>query len=374
MTTPGQVLSMARKSAGISLRAMAAHPAMPYTAMALSNYENNRRTIPLDLGELYSAVIGRPVDLPEVDMVRLAHEWLLDLGSSPSVEHRNAGQRIGSSLADALEQKIINLRLADDTVPGSDLAPLVRNELTELESILSQCSYSPQVGRRLLHINAELSQLAGWLAYVADGDMPRAEALYWSGAKSAMGTGDRPLVAWLVSGIAYQMATVGDDRAARDALLLTRSAMVGAPRVTPLQRVLLWERTAWASAQAGDERQCLAALDAVQEAHGDVGREAEPHRVYWLNQLESQIMRGRCLIALGRPGQAVPELTAAVAAYPTAHVREHNIYRCYLAWALADDGQVEAAEAELDAVAASGDTSARMLTLSGQIRGRLPRR
>ncbi len=64
---------------------------------------------------------------PSPDPLRLAHEWLVS--DTPVAVHRGAGRRVGCSLAECMEHRVIARRHLDDTVGGGDLNPLVQRGL-----------------------------------------------------------------------------------------------------------------------------------------------------------------------------------------------------------------------------------------------------
>lgn len=299
---------------------------------------------------------GLPEPTPPVDALRLAHEWLV--GDQPLARHRSAGDRIGTSLLTELEQRMIDLRVADDTMSGDDLFPIVMRDLTAATEAAQDCSYTDEVGRRLGRIIAELHQLAGWITFNF-ADYHRSERIYTEGAQVARRIGDDTMVAWMLSGIAYQKVTIGDAADLRDARLLTASAITGLQRPSPKVAILLHERAAWAAAASGDQDATLRALGTVAELH-QRGAEVEPHWVYWLNPVESEIMAGRCLTRIGRAHEAIPRLEAAIATYPDDHVRELALYRSYLGEALARSGETEAAVDQYERSLAAGTATARV--------------
>lgn len=304
------------------------------------------------------ALAGPPVVGDRV--LRLAHEWLVDDGS-PVVRHRAAGRRVGASLVEELSERVIELRLADDTVPSRRLAPVIGAELEATRAVLREGAYPERVGQGLLRLFAELAQLAGWT--VSDlGSLGRAERLYLSGVEAAREAGDRPLVAQLLSCIAYQVSSRGGD-----GLLLARSAVRGADGAPPLVRALLLERLAWAAARSGDAEAAYRALDAVDDAYDARGGQAEPHWTYWLDRSEIDVMAGRCLIELDQPDQAAPMLERAIATYPPDHVREVVLYLTWLAEGYARGGNRDAAAATLLRAERLGAESDRIAQRLGEV-------
>ncbi|HEX6968167.1 MAG TPA: helix-turn-helix transcriptional regulator [Micromonosporaceae bacterium] len=333
-------LRAARQAAGYSLARMAAltHFSKPY----LSLVETGRRPVSAEIITAYEQALGVAIGTPQ-DPVRATHEWLIN--ESPATRHLRAGRRIGTSLIDTLETRVVELRHLDDTAGSRDLLPVILTELDQATHLARQAAYPDKLGKRLFTIVGELSQLAGWVASDA-GHYQHAQQLYLSGVAAAESAGDRPLGAQLLSSLSYQIANIGKRE---DALLIARSAVTGAWGATPLVRALLLERLAWAAARAHDADTTRRTLDAVDDAYtqrcGDI---AEPEWVYWLNRAEIDVMAARCLIELGNPADAEPLLTRALAGYNHAHAREVALYRTWLAEGYAKTGDLDAARAVLD--------------------------
>ncbi|WIX85742.1 helix-turn-helix transcriptional regulator [Amycolatopsis sp. DG1A-15b] len=361
----GGQLRAAREAAGISLSRMAAKT--HYSKTYIWQLENGERTVKPEHVTAYSRALNVAVDAlygPSLDPLRLAHQWLVS--DTPVAVHRAAGRRVGDSLAEELERRVIELRHLDDTVGGGDLNPLVQRELAEAADIVNGGSYTDQVGRRLRVVVGELAQLAGWVASDA-GAYLQAERTYLDGVSAARDAGDDALVGQLFSSLAYQMANVGDPA---DAQLLARSAVTGARQASPVVRTLLLERLAWASARSRDQEATRRALDEVDTAYAQRTVDVpEPEWVYWMSRDEIDVMAGRCLIELGDPVSAAPLLTAAIDRYDRAHAREVALYRTWLAESYARAGELDAARAALDeARAAAVDVnSTRLARRMGEV-------
>lgn len=336
--TSGADLRSARSRAGISLNAMArrAHFAKSYLSMV----ETGKRPVAPEVVTAYEQVLGDPLAPPPTDPVRVAHEWLVC--ESPIAQQTRSGRRVGTSLAGDLERRVVELRHLDDTVSSAELGPVVTRELSEARQLLAHASFAAAVGRRLFAVVGELAQLAGWVASDA-GQHRQAQRRYLSGVEAAVEAGDGVLGAQLLSSLSYQMANVG---APHDAALMARTAATGAKHATPVVRTLLLERLAWASAKAGEHGATRRALDEVDDTYERRGPD-EPEWVYWLDRAEIDVMAGRCLIELGRPADAEPLLSSAIASYPAERAREIALYLSWLAESHARAGDPEAAREAL---------------------------
>lgn len=252
------------------------------------------------------------------DPLRVAHQWPID--DVPELAGR-----------DDVSRRVVELRRMDDTMPGSKLLPFVLEEV-------KTC--------RCPRLSAELYQLAGWI--VSDlGQRDRARSLYMTGVEAARQAGDRALAAQLLSCLAYQDASAARSH---DALLLARTAAKGAEgAVPPLAEALFKERVAWSAARVGAADVAKRSLEEVESAYSRhvSGTTEAPDWTYWLDRAEIDVMASRCMIELGKPGDAAPLLKRAVDNYPPEHSREIALYLTWLAEGYARVGDLDAAESTL---------------------------
>jgi transcriptional regulator with XRE-family HTH domain len=268
---------------------------------------------------------------------RVAHEWLVS--EPPQVVELRSGRRIGDSMIATIRTRTAELRRMDDHLGGNDLLQTVVAELAATTAVARDASYSEEIGRKLLAAIGDLAQIAGWVAADA-GENDLAARCYVGGAQAAHAAGDRALAATLLSMLSYLTASVGDPS---EAVLLARTAHVGARGTTPAVRILVAERVAWAHAVAGDTSRCERALGEVDDLFADVRLSDEPDWAYWLTRDEIDIMAGRCYTELRRPMRAVPLLDTALAGYGTGNPRESALYSTWLADSYVQAGEIEQA-------------------------------
>ena len=226
------------------------------------------------------------------------------------------------------------LRRLDDVVGGVDLAALAGAWLADA---VPPTGWRPPPRRRCGPL-AEAGQLLGWTRADA-GDAAGALAAYRRALAAAVLAGDRPLAGHVLGAVSHLLVAGGDPRAA---LGLARAADTGCRQTASATgRALLLHRVAAAAAACGQRATAHAALAAAQRAGdaGDPGR--DPPWLYWLDGPELDALAGRCLAALGRPAQARPLLARAAAR--CGHPRTAALDRAWLARALLDVGEVEAA-------------------------------
>lgn len=343
----GADLRAARTAAGLSLSRMADRT--HFTKAHLSMVETGKRSAVPDIVEAYEQALGTQLGPAPLDPLRVAHEWLVT--PSPMTIQTQSGRRVGESLAGELENRVVHLRHLDDTVSSDELCPVIAKELNEAEQLVRTATYTEDTGKRLFATVGELAQLAGWVASDA-GQYRQAERFYLSGVAAANHASDHVLGAQLLSSLSYQMANTGKPG---DAVLLARTAIMGAHGATPLVRTLFLERVAWACAKSGEAGATWRALDTVDDTYEQRGAD-EPEWVYWLDRNEIDVMAGRCLIELGQPEKAEPLLAKAINNYPADHAREVALYLSWLAESYARSGDVDAAHSALNRARAANDT------------------
>ncbi|SBT44830.1 helix-turn-helix domain-containing protein [Micromonospora auratinigra] len=260
---------------------------------------------------------------------------------------------------------LTELRRWDDLLGGVDLAGA---GLRRLRRAVRGYRVAGPAGRhRLLPVLAESAQLAGWLAADA-GRLTDGLEVYRLALRAAVAAGDRGLAGHVLGSASHLLAGVGDPAGA---LVLGRAAYAGCHDAAPPGlRALLLHRIAFAAALAGRSRTARRALTAATDTGGpDPGR--EPSWLYWLDPAELAAMTGRALVALGRPGPAVPLLEPAAGG--AGRPRRAAVYGAWLARAQLRLGEVDTAcavagAALLDAVRSGSPRAVDQLT---EVRRRL---
>jgi hypothetical protein len=305
---------------------------------------------------LYSKVTGIPeTKLFESDENRdEALARAADLLPAGDLSERLAavtGSRIGVGTVADLAARVHRLRLADDLLAGRDMLEPAFRELTAVERIYREGTYPETIGRELLSAIGECAQIAGWVASDA-GQIHRAAETYQLGIDAAHEAGDRPLESNLIGSLAYQTANVGFTEGGVE---LAEQAVAAAADASPRARALAWDRLAWSSTHARDAPTAVRALGEASVALADDRHsDDDPRWLYWVDADELQIMKARVYTELHRPLRAVPLLVDILGRYDVTHARELALYLSWLAVALLDAHEPEAA----------ASASARMIELS----------
>jgi transcriptional regulator with XRE-family HTH domain len=105
-----------------------------------------------NLSVSFDNAISRSV-LADIEM--LAHEWLA--ADTPQLIELSAGRRIGDSLVETTEHRVIQLRRADDYMSGRTSHTLVHQELQATTKLLDEATLTEDQTRRRKHSGLGLS-------------------------------------------------------------------------------------------------------------------------------------------------------------------------------------------------------------------------
>lgn len=246
--------------------------------------------------------------------------------------------RIGNDAVEELRARAVRMRKLDDQLGGGDTFRLYAAELAETVRLINECSYTGPVGQKLLAILAQQSQQTGWAAFDI-GDHSTARQLYESSREAARLAGDSALEGNALSLLSYQMIDMEQSGVDAATQSCEEAGQVGSPTV----RALMWERQAFAYAHVGERLKTERALASAQEALAERGREPDPDWAFWADELEFQLISGRCWAELGQPATAAPLLESVLEKLPEVQARNIAVYSTWLAGTYLDAGQVEQA-------------------------------
>jgi transcriptional regulator with XRE-family HTH domain len=237
-------------------------------------------------------------------------------------------RRIGADVVEQLQRRTARLRRLDDVLGGADTYRVYATELAATRDLMKVSAYSEATGRGLLGVVAEQEQQAGWAALDA-GQMKAARSHYRDSMTAAAEAGATALMGNALALMSYQRVTAGQS-GTEEADAACRVVDPGTP---PAVRALLHERAAWAHAMAGPShsRQVQESLSAASDALRGDGATPDPDWARWVDDVELQIMTGRCWAILRRPDRAVPALEWALGRFDDAHARDKSLYLTWLA-------------------------------------------
>jgi hypothetical protein len=258
----------------------------------------------------------------------------------PQFAYLAAGRNIGSQVPALLRQRLSRLRRLDDYLGGTDTYRVYLAELQATQTLAAQAACTQRTRAELMKLISEQAQQAGWAAFDA-GWQAAATTLYEESITAASTAGDRSLEGNALALLAYQNLTTGQPAVS----LAEASCRVAGKSAPPRVRALLNERRAWVIAHDPGRAEAPArrALDIAAAALDDDQAALSPDWASWVDQAELQIMTGRCLTRLGRPGQAIPVLEAALGGFDDRQARDKALYLTWLAEACIATGDIEQA-------------------------------
>jgi hypothetical protein len=228
-------------------------------------------------------------------------------------------------------------RRMDDSIGGGTLLPSVREDLRLVIQMISNASYTDDVGTRLHRVAAEFGRLAGFLAF--DSGHNAVAQRYWMAAlRAAHSSGDRAVGANVLSFMSLQATWTNNPR---DAMVLAESALQAERQLTPGVNALLYSRLAEAAGKAADKATWRRAQTKAEALLGRSNPADEPPWIYWFTSAELSLVAGRSLLELGCPAEAERHLRRAVMLLDPSFVRDRAILLSDLATARIGTGAVE---------------------------------
>ncbi|MEU1392633.1 MULTISPECIES: hypothetical protein [unclassified Nonomuraea] len=240
---------------------------------------------------------------------------------------------------------------------------------TAVSPLLKDGSYGESTGKQLAAAAAELTRLAGWMAY----DMEQhglAQRYLIQALRLARGADDHTLGGEILAGMAHQAIYMGQPAHALD---LARAAQLAARRAG-VQTLLASAQVLEAHAHAGlgDSRSCGASLHQAELAF-DARRPTEEPR--WLSYFDEAYLSAKfahCFRDLGE-GERTVRLARRSLDMDTRYVRGRMFNLSLLAAGLLECGELEeACQAAGNALALAGELqSARSRSYAADLRRRL---
>ncbi|WP_037602399.1 hypothetical protein [Streptacidiphilus rugosus] len=252
--------------------------------------------------------------------------------------------RVGHADAAKLRQAAEEARRWDSRYGGGDWrSSMVPECLRRDAAPLLLASYSDEVGRALFGATAELTRLAGWMAFDT-GQHEAAQRYYIQALRLARAAADVPLGGYVLASMSLQATYRG---AAEEGVDLAQAA-VERNRGLATARTMSFFRLveSRAHARAGNAVACAAAL-AAAESWLERARSGDPDPAwidfYTWDRLAADAAEG--FRDLGMPGK-VREFTERALARPTEeYVRSHGLRLIVSAMAELDEGELERAVA-----------------------------
>jgi tetratricopeptide (TPR) repeat protein len=258
--------------------------------------------------------------------------------------------KVGLADADRLLRAAVRLRQLGHQHGGESLWQAAAALVSDSYRLLEQGTYTVAVEQRLLRAAGRAHMAAGWLAFDA-GRHDVARTCHNEALNLSRQAGDAATEAHALSNLAFQSNITGRPR---ESVRLAEAASRAAAQPHGIARLAAMPhlRRAVAYARTADRRGTDAAM---AQARMVVDQDGDKPTADWCSFLTSVEMDGveaTCALELGRPEQAEPLLTRAIAGHSDQFARNRVLYRVRLARARLDrravDGAAEAANAVLD--------------------------
>ncbi|WP_432866383.1 hypothetical protein [Microbispora rosea] len=273
----------------------------------------------------------------------------------------NGPRRVGPSDVAAIREVTRSFSELDNRFGGGSIrGPVVRYLHTAVTPLLREGAYGEATGRSLATAAAELTRLAGWMAYDLE-QHGLAQRYLIQALGLARGAGDHALCGEILAGMSHQAVYIGHSR---HALELARAA-VAAARRSGVGTLLAEARVLEAHALAllGERTACGGALHEAEVAFDRRRPQNEPGWIGYFDEAYLAAKSAHCLRDLGDGARAVRQARRSLV-MDGRYVRGKMFNLSLLATALIQEGELEeacqAASSALDL--AEGIQSARTRT------------
>jgi hypothetical protein len=272
---------------------------------------------------------------------------------------RSGSRRVGVANVTAIREVTATFRRLDNLFGGGYARTTVVQYLSdEVAPLLREGSYTAALGRELFSAAAEMTLLAGWMAFDLE-QHPIAQRYLIQALRLAHAAGDQALGGEILAAMSCQAAYLGDGAGAVDMARAAATSARSAGSAALLSEALATE--AHGHALAADRRACALALTAASQALDRSRPDDEPRWLTYFDGAYLAAKTGRALLDCGDPAQAAVSMRASLE-MAGGYSRGRAFNLALLAGALLDAGQVdEGAAAGRQALeAADGVESARV--------------
>jgi hypothetical protein len=195
-----------------------------------------------------------------------------------------------------IEHSIPYLQRLDDARGGAANLAYVGAQVRAAALILHDGGRTPQATRRLLIALADLSQLAGWMAFDA-GQHGLAQRYLFTGLRAAHTAGYNSMAGHILADLAFQAATLGHHN---DGIVLGEAAVRAADRSAASVRASITSRLAYAYAGAGRHAEFDRYRRQAVDLLAGPSRSTDPAWMYYLTPNHLDCQAGYSLILMGR--------------------------------------------------------------------------
>lgn len=247
--------------------------------------------------------------------------WLTaDPAAAGQITH---ARRIGETAVAHVEDRVRQLRHADDTDGGGQLLTETAAAIELVIRLLKDRSYTDAHGCRLHAAAADLARMHAWADF--DINDQCADGVFHAALRSAHASGDPVLGSHILA--FWSIAANNTDRPA-DAEAMAAAALAAARgRTTPRVEAMLLSRRARARAHRNDAA-AFTDLDRAAELLEAAGQGpgGDPEWVYWFDRGELLGARASTHLDLNQPGRAEETFIESSNLFPADRVRTHSLF------------------------------------------------
>lgn len=251
---------------------------------------------------------------------------------------RPGSRRVGVANVTAIREVTATFRRLDNLFGGGYARTTVVQYLAdEVAPLLREGAYTAVLGRELFSAAAEMTLLAGWMAFDLE-QHPIAQRYLIQALRLAHAAGDQALGGEILAAMSCQAAYLGDGTGAVDMARTAGQAARSAGSAALLSEALVSE--AHGHALSADPRACALAL---VDAHQALDRAQPGGEPVWLGYFDGAYLAaktGRALLDCGDPAQAAVSMRASLE-MAGGFTRGRAFNLALLAGALLDSGQVD---------------------------------
>ncbi|WP_181871310.1 hypothetical protein [Sphaerisporangium album] len=365
-------------------RPSAVPAALPGHVTMGEQVEAARPAIPVP-GYKDCAALLRALTAEEADVKRrdLLFELALALGGAPALvllRHLSppekdrlatairSATRVDAATVELIEKLTARCRRLDDEFGPARVLPVVDGQRALVADLLRRESLLPALRDRLIRAYAELSQLSGWLHHDLL-DHTGARQRYREGLTAAHQIRDPTLIAYLHTCLANMSRFLGLNGEALDHIYAAQgwaqkspSTLLRSVHAVDLARILA------ANGSARDSEHALVLSRHLAERPRT---EADPAYLYWWTAAGVERHTAACMVAWGRPDDAIRTAERALASGMRKSARGRTLLE--YAEALIDKREIAAATDKIGQAAqiTVGHSSGRLADTVRQTRARL---
>ncbi len=214
----------------------------------------------------------------------------------PSTTVPGTAVTLDDPLVGQIEASVPQLQLLDDERGGAAGLGYVGAHVRAAMLVLREGRHSDSLLHRLLVAVADLSQLAGWMAFDA-GQHGLAQRYFFTGLRAAADAGYQAMRAHILADLSFQAATLADGN---NAVVLGEAAQHIAEGTANSVQASVMSRLAFAYAAAGRVADCERAWLTARERLERRRQEKDPPWMYYLTPNHLDCQAGYAMILAGR--------------------------------------------------------------------------